>query len=306
MALWSVALAPLVSGFIGGLTLGAFWQLVAKVLPERKRSSSLAFRNLIATLLGFLGGMVVKGVLAQWPGFEGYALLYFLQFLLLMASFAAFMSIRELPNPAAIDENDVLREPGWRKLSRIWRSVPAVRGFVRARLFGLGVLVATPFLAIHAREVTGASVDVVGSFVSAQMLGAVVGNLLGGPIGDRKGGRTLSILACSLLCAAMAVAAWSSNIPAFVTAFALIGAGNTMLMNGSNTFQLELFAPQERPAVFGLVSATVFPGYLAAAGAATLVRELGLGFSVAAWTASAVLALAILQYLRLPQAARSL
>ncbi|MCX7799376.1 MAG: MFS transporter [Fimbriimonadales bacterium] len=304
IALWFVALAPLVSGFIGGLTLGAFWQLVAKVLPERRRSSSLALRNLIATILGFVSGLVVKAVLARWPGFEGYALLYLLQFCLLMASFAAFAAIRELPNPAALHEEPSVQGNGWTRLLRLWRSSALVRGFVRARLLGLGLLVATPFLAIHARESTGASLDVVGGFVSAQMLGAVLGNLIGGPFGDRKGGRALSILACALLCSAAVVAGLAVSVPAFLTAFAMIGAGNTLLMNGSNTLQLELFPPKERPAVFALVSAVALPGYLGAAGAATLVRELQLGFPVAAWMAAMLLALALLRYWLLPQPLR--
>ncbi|MFN3683412.1 MAG: MFS transporter [Fimbriimonadaceae bacterium] len=304
LALAVVALTPLVSGFVGGLTLSAFWQLVAKILPEGRRSSSLAFRNLVATVLGFLGGILVKVVLARWPGFEGYAVLYLLQFLLLMASFAAFVAIRELPSPR---HEETRQAPDSHPLCRVreaWRSTPCLKGFVTARVLGLGLLVATPFLAIHARSVTQAPLDAVGSFVSAQMLGAVAGNLVGGPFGDRSGGRKLAMLACALLSGSMLLAAVGSSVPAFLASFALIGAGNTLLMNGSNTLQLSVFRERDRPVAFAVVSSFVFPGYLAAAAAATAIRELGWGFPAAAWTAAGLLLLAMLQYRLLPEGVR--
>lgn len=300
LALAFVALAPLVSGFVGGLTLSAFWQLVAKILPERKRSSSLAFRNLVATVLGFLGGLLVKVVLTRWPGFDGYAVLYLLQFLLLTASFAAFVAIRELPNPEDTAPHGQRASHPFRRLPEVWRSTPHLRGFVSARLLGLGSLVATPFLAIHARSVTQAPLETVGSFVSAQMLGAVAGNLVGGPLGDRCGGRTLAALACGMLSASMVLAGVAASIPLFLASFALIGAGNTLLMNGANTLQLAVFQERDRPIAFALISMFVFPGYLAAAAVATAVREFGWGFPVAASTAAALLLLAMLQYRLLP------
>jgi len=300
LALAFVALAPLVSGFVGGLTLSAFWQLVAKILPEGKRSSSLAFRNLVATVLGFLGGLLVKVVLARWPGFGGYAVLYLLQFLLLVASFLAFVAIRELPSPRRDHRQERPDSHPIRRLPDVWRSTPHLRGFVAARVLGLGMLVATPFLAIHARSVTHAPLDAVGSFVSAQMLGAVAGNLVGGPFGDRCGGRTLAVLACALLSASMLLAAVGVSIPTFLVSFALIGAGNTLLMNGANTLQLTVFHERDRPIAFAVISTFVFPGYLAAAAVSTAIRELGWGFPPAALTAAALLLLAMLQYRLLP------
>ncbi len=301
-ALIAVALAPWVSGFVGGLTLSAFWQLVAKILPERRRSSSLAFRNLVATILGFLGGLTVKAVLSRWPGFEGYAVLYLLQFVLLMASFASFVAIREQPSPQQQAPHPEEPLHPWRRLPTLWRSSAFLRTMVWARVFGLGTLVATPFLAIHARMVTGAPLDVVGSFVSAQMLGAVAGNLLGGPIGDRAGGRFLAMLACGLLAGSMLLAAFSASVALFLLCFALIGAGNTLLMNGANTLQLAAFSERERPIVLAVISAFVFPGYLLAAAAATAFRDLGLGFPVASLTATVLLTLALWQYARLRKA----
>lgn len=273
IALWFVALAPFLSGFFGGLTVTAFWQLLSKVVRPERRSSVLAWRSLIGTTCGFGAGYVISAVLAAHPGPRGYAILFLIQFVLLVLSFFAFSRIRELPHALPPRATRSSLASNLRAVPELVRTDPLLGRYIAARLCALGTLLITPFLAIHAREVLDAPKEFLGQLVSAQMLGAVSGNLLGAYLGDRHGGRLLTLLSTGggvLLCLLAACNPWASG---FLVIFFLLGATTFLQLNGTATLVLELFEGDRRPTYLSVISALTLPGVLTAAGLSTLLRD---------------------------------
>jgi MFS family permease len=273
VAVWFVALAPFVSGFFGGLTVTAFWQLLSKVVRTERRSSVLAWRSLIATSCGFGAGYVIAGVLATHPGPKGYAILFLIQFGVLVLSFLAFACIRELPHAVPPPRPGAGLGSNLRAVPTLLRTDRILSRYIAARLCALGTLVVSPFLAIHAREVLDAPKEFLGALVSAQMLGAVTGNVLGAYLGDRHGGRLLVLLSTGggvVLCVFAAFNPWAWG---FHAVFFLLGACSFLQMNGTSTLMLELFAGDRRPTYLSIVSALTLPGVLGAALLATILRD---------------------------------
>jgi MFS family permease len=73
MSLWMVIGGSIACGVIGGLSIGAWQQLVAKTISPPDRPSLFAHRYLFSNLLGlFMGGLVIA-VLSYLPGTSGHA-----------------------------------------------------------------------------------------------------------------------------------------------------------------------------------------------------------------------------------------
>jgi MFS family permease len=256
VSLWMVLLGTVAYGILGGLSVGAWQQLVARTVPPAKRSSMFAVRYGASNLLGLLSGALVTLLLARWPGTDGYALLYLIAFGGAVLSYRLLISVRE-PRGASLPP---LPETGfWQNL----RGVPALfradgrlgAYLVSAVLFNAQYLL-MGFLALHARNVLGQGEAYVGTLTSAQMSGAVLGTILAALLGDRHGSRRLLIASRVVLVLVALAAALAASDWAFRALFAAYGAAIWVNLAGHNTMTLQLVPSGRRStvlAVFGLV-----------------------------------------------------
>lgn len=146
-----------------------------------------------------------------------------------------------------------------------------------------------------------------GVFVTSQMIGGVAGNLAGGYLGDRIGGKFLLLSARVALvgvCAAMALA---GDLWQFVAAFAVLGAAGSFGGVGSMTLSLEICPRQKRATYLSILASTSVVTSLAAAGLSALAWGLAGGSFgwMAALAAATAGAAGILWRMKEPRWARA-
>ena len=181
-----------VASGLGGL---AFFDVVAKTIPARRRGSFFTLRQFLGGLLGLGGGWVVKTILNSpaLPFPDGHALLFLLYCAVMAPSILAFALVREPPG-VAVDEVVTLGEQ-LRRAGRLWRTDRVYRRFIAARLT-LGLAnIALPFYGIYAKRVLGAAGGMVGIYVAARVGAMLLFNLLWGRLSDRHGNRLVMRLA---------------------------------------------------------------------------------------------------------------
>jgi MFS family permease len=142
--------------------------------------------------------------------------------------------------------------------------------YVASQAVATGFNIAGPFMAIHALEVLGKDASFVGVFVTAQMIGGAAGNLAGGYLGDRIGGKVLLLaarIALAGVCAAMALA---GNQWQYVAAFAVLGAAGSLGGIGSMTLSLEICPLQKRATYMSILAAASVVTSLAVAALSAL------------------------------------
>ena len=268
-----VALSPLMAGICGGIVWGAWVELTSRMIPPNRRSSVMALRAIFGAGIGIFAGSVIKTVLENNPGPQGYAILHFIAFGVAMLSFLAFLFIKE---PRRIPDTKTSQ----RGLIANLKSMPAIvrgdtrfRFFVIGQAFGAGFFIMTPFLAIHALEVVDRGEAFLGVLVQAQMIGNISGNFLAGWIGDRWGGRIV-LLWSKLIFIALAlgaiynVAEWG-----FMLLFFLFGFGFSFHLVGRSTLSIEICPEVRRPTYLALMQFLLLPAMLVSAVLATTVRE---------------------------------
>jgi MFS family permease len=265
VALWAVLGGAIAYGVVGGLSIGAWQQLIAKTVPPSQRSSLFASRYLFSNVLGLGAGAIVSVVLTRYPGTTGYALLYLIAFIGANVSYHLITRVNEPPAPRAPPPSPS------RSLLQNLADVPSLfKGDRRLRLYlATAVLVNSQFvfigfLAIHAQRTLHAGEGYIGALTTAQMAGAVAGTFLAARLGGRVHSRSLLLWSRVLFLVVAVGGALAQSDYAFRALFALYGAALWLNLVGHNTVTLELMPRDRRATVLATFSLVQMPSMLVA------------------------------------------
>ncbi len=259
-ALAAIALAPLISGLFGGFTMTAWLELVAKTIPENRRSSVWAIRFIISSLIGIGAGKVVSFVLEHYPGHEGYAILHFILFGFLMVSYGIFGMVRE--TTSNVEKNHApstdLRE-NLKTVPSLIRSDPVLRNYLVTRGLMNGIFIMIPFLSIHSLRVLDKPESFLGPLLMAHMVGGIFGNVLSGYVGDTIGGKVVMVASRYLFILMAIWASFASTEWEFLALFFIFGAGFYGNQVGTTTLCIEICPTERRATYLGIMATLTAP-----------------------------------------------
>ncbi len=253
----------------GGVAGIPFMDIVAKEIKSENRGTFFGARLFFGGIAAALMGFVVKNVLATRSFPDNYAFLF--------TTAAAIITLAILSFCFA-DERDALvpvRRTPFKKFLRrgpsLLKDVKSYRMFLAWRVL-LGVwMMALPFYIIYARENLGLPEETVGIFLSVQMVGMIVSNLLWGRLSDRVGNRivlnlTAMVSATAPLIALLAtVAAPLRGVAGFGSVFFFVGFAMSGLRLGHSNYMLDLAPESERPTYLGFMNTFIAPVMLLSA-----------------------------------------
>ncbi|MEM7147703.1 MAG: MFS transporter [Verrucomicrobiota bacterium] len=295
--LFVVVAAPLVSGLLGGLTINAWLEMITRMIPEQARASGWAFRFIIASVIGIIAGPIIHRILEIQPGPPGYAVLHLITFIFLAISMVFFCFLKETHFPVPLPPNK--RPSYFAELADIPRKAKRAPYFVRyllVRFTGIGYAVLAPFLAIHALQITGRPEADLGYFVTAEMIGAVAGNLVAARLGDRHGGKIVLILSRTVLITVSLLVIVTASFPGFLVAFFLFGFTLFADRVGDLTLGVDLAPPRNRADFLAIMTFILVPAMIMAAQLSSTIENVSgtLGAAAIATIAVALTSLAIL------------
>ncbi len=251
--------------FISGVVGVPYNDLVARSVPSNLRSRLLATRffggGLLALAIAALSDRII-GALA-FP--LSYAVVIGMAAVLMLVSSFTFSALGE-PAPSAKKP----AKPGFFAYLRdgvgVFRANRNFRLFVFAQWCGGAVLMAMPFYVVQA-SLAGFDLSGVAMLLGAQVLGALVSNLLWGWWGDALGKRSLlqAIAIARVFPPLLVIILGLSglNAPlAYVGLFFVMGAlanGLTIAVIG---FLMEISPDDQRPAYSGYFNAITAPAFL--------------------------------------------
>jgi len=245
-----------------GLASVAWFDLLARSIPIKRRGGLMGIAQVISGLAGLGVGWVITQVLTgtRFPFPENYALIFTFAAVAFIPSAIALISLREPRIDPVEHEPRRPRKNGW--LTPFARD-PAFRRFVLCRvLVGLVALV-SPFYVIHATDVLALSPAVVGSFVAAQQVGALVSGALLGLVSNRWGPLLTARISSALTIAAPAFALGahlaqdSFLVQAYPLVYFVLGVYQSSSMLGFYNYLLEIAPDDLRPSYIGLANTTL-------------------------------------------------
>jgi len=286
LALPFVILAPLLSGLGAGLAMPAWFEMVCRIIPSERMSSSWALRFLIQGIGGLMAGGVISLVLAHEPGPRGYGYLCLITFAFLVVSFFILMLVHEIQPPReAIEQERETLWGSWRNRWQIWKTDQVFRRFLYARMLGFAYLLPAPYLGLQALKTTGSGEAFLGILVTIQMAGGIVANTISALTGDRLGPRWVllaSRMTLLLMCAGLFFA---TDRFAWMTLFFLYGFSFGTQQVGFTSMLAQICPPGKRPTFMAIHSLVSLPCLLGAAAlAAVLMEHLGGMWTIAGIT----------------------
>lgn len=275
---WTVVSSYVVYGIIGGLSVGAWQQLILRTVRPDQRPSLFATRYLASNVLGLGVASVVGPVLARWPGAHGYALLHLIAFCGAMLSYRLLMAVREpsTPSPPPVERRSFLQN--LRGVPGLFAADRRLSGYLWAVVLVNSQYLVIGFLALHALATLQEAPSYIGTLTTAQMVGAVLGTFVAARFGNRCGSRTLLIAARLLFLGVALGALVSTHDYAFRALFAMYGAATWVNLVGHNTMTLELLPPARRSTVLAVFSLVQVPSMLIAAELGAWLWQARVGF----------------------------
>jgi len=154
-----------------------FSEIIAKVFSKKERGKTMANRQLFAAIGSIISGGVAGWVLSEFEPPKSYAYLFMISALLMSIGMFAFASIKE-----PIKENVRIKEESFFKYIKnafkFLKEDKVLQIQILAMLFSYSFLFAFPFVIIQAKSTIHLTGWLIGGFVTIQMLGAIIGNLI--------------------------------------------------------------------------------------------------------------------------------
>ncbi len=172
-----------------GVSTVAWYDLLARVIPERRRGRLLGISQFVGGLGAVGAGIAVRFILSEgspWAFPDNYALLFGLASITLLVGVAFLNRIREPESQPADKEVASSRRVLALLLTTLDRDRPFLR-LVTVRLLNGCISVASVFYILYATRNLGLDMDAAGLFVSAQVVGSLAAGLLTGTVQDRWG-----------------------------------------------------------------------------------------------------------------------
>jgi MFS family permease len=271
----------------GGMGTVVYADVFSKAIPAQKRGRFTGLRQLLGYVLAIGAGYVVKFILddpARFPYPADYALIFLLSAASLLIALSGFAMIREPVYPV----HRISQSLGHllRRAVVLARTNPNFRRLLAARGLTTSVLALAPFYVVYALSEVSVDPGMVGLYLSAQMAGGALSNLLWGWLGDRYGNRTVIVGTAITggLAPLLALVAPILTPVLFVPVFAFLGATISGMRLGYSNFILEMAPVELRPTCIALQNTLLMP---------VTLLPLVVGALIQAWSYPTLLAIGV-------------
>lgn len=243
--------------FSGGIGGPAWQDMVAKVIPLKKRGHLFGWGSFLSGGTGMLAALLSIYLLKSFSFPRNFALCFLFAFGATSVSYVAFVLIREPSSPARGEESSfkkyLLGLPSLLKKDRNFSSF-----LVSNILFGFGGM-STAFFAVYAMNKLILPDSQIGVFTLLLLLGQSISSLLWGYLGNKKGYKLVMELGTAATILAILLAIFSSSIYLFYGVFFIIGTSFSAYFISFLGIVMEFSAPETRPTYIALANTIKAP-----------------------------------------------
>jgi len=259
-----VALLTLFGAFsiLGGMGSVVYADIFARAIPARRRGRFAGSKQLFGYALAVLAGYFVKLVLGnpeRFPFPNNFAIILGASAVTLAIALTGFALIKEPPVP----EKRVLKHRStiWSTALMLFKSSRSLQWLLVVQSLILLTLAVAPFFVVHAKKDLGVPLGTVGIYLSLQMGGAAVSNILWAWLSDHHGNRSVivGIAFAAMLATLLAWLTPASQTWLYGGVFLLLGSAISGSSVGFANIILEMADEPTRPVCVALRNTALLP-----------------------------------------------
>jgi len=244
LTLWVFGIGLFIFSFSAGFGSIYFSEIIAKIFDKTERGKSMANRQFFAAIASIISGGIAGWVLSNFEPPKSYAYLFMISSFLLGLGLLAFATIKE----PVKEKVRVKEESFWKFLKNAFKFLKTDKALqiqILTILFSYSFLFAFPFVILKANQTINLTGWLIGGFVTVQMLGALIGNLVWKKLAPQY--KKIIIFSFISVILAFVVAFFANNAVMYGLVFFLIGfAMDGFKISGMNLL-FEIAPEDKRP-----------------------------------------------------------
>ena len=246
LTLTAIGLGLFIFSFSAGFGAIYFKDIVAKIFSHKFRGKSMAYRQFFSALGGLLSGALAALVLETFEAPQSFGYLFMISAFVMGLGYTAFATVDE-----PIKEEIAPKENSFKKFLHnamdLLKEDKQLQVQVTTFLLAYGYLIALPFIILDAKEHIHLSGVTIGSLITAQMVGAMLSNLVWGKLTGNGGNKITANIALLLHILAIILAFNAHDFTTYLIIFFLVGAATDGNRIASGNLILILAPPEKRP-----------------------------------------------------------
>jgi MFS family permease len=255
LTLTLIGIGLFIFSFSAGFGAIYFKEIQAKVFSNSFRGKTMAYRQFFSGFGAILSGAAAGAILHNFEPPMSFAYLFMISALIMAIGLVAFASIEEPPK-----EDIKEREGSFIKFLQnsfiYFREDQQLRKEILSYLLSYSHLLALPFIVLQAEKELNLTGFQIGLFVSAQMLGAMLSNILWGKLSFKEKNREIVVISYLLMILSFGLATVFQNFYIYSLIFFLIGASTDGLRLAFGNLIL-IIAPSDKRPIYVALQANI-------------------------------------------------
>lgn len=235
---------------LGAGLIGVAWQdMIAKVIPVRRRGFYMGLTNFGGTATGVVGAAFAAWLLGRYVFPTGYVYSFALAGVFIFISWLFIAQTREVP--LIHNEEPVSHRKFWGSLPALLRRDGNFRAFLITQVVMSTAAMGWGYQAVFAAQRWNLPDSQTGALTSAILIGQSLANLAFGPLADRKGYKIILEIGVLALAGSFLITLFAPGPGWLWLAFGLRGVNQAVVLL-IMMFVLEFSAAGVRPTYIGL------------------------------------------------------
>ncbi len=257
LALLCLYLVIGLGAFGAGVATPAWFSMIGKVLPVKRRGIFFGLSSGLGTLMGIIGAYFVGVILDEFGYPQNFATLFLIAAVFMGISWVGLALNREPESPVV--KKQISQRRYFKQLPGILRGNHNYRRFLLSYCISRLSLMGTSFFIVYGNEnfsLSGADV----ALLTAVLIGSeAVMQLALGWLGDRRGHKLNLMISGFAIALAALVAIAASDLISLIPAFVLLGAALASDRISHLNIVLEFAVPEDQPTFIGLTNTLLAP-----------------------------------------------
>ncbi len=247
----AIGIGLFVFSFSAGFGGIYFKEITAKIFTHKYRAKSMAWKQSVVAFGAIISGSIAGWVLQEYQAPYSYGYLFMLSAFIMGIGFLAMGMVDE-PIKTKISTKEKSFKAFLKNANKTLKSDKKLQTQIIAFLFAYGYLLALPFIILDAKSKIALDGMIIGTIITAQMIGSLLSNILWGKLSSRGDYKLTAIVSIIIMIVAVGLSIFANSVEYYLILFFMIGMAIDGIKLSSDNLIIVVAPEDKRPIYMAL------------------------------------------------------